>query len=104
MQQRFRGVTSASGVPATNPRKIEGWVAASGDKMSGEGQSVPSSEAPMIYRAWINQPSEHQPLHKLHSSCCIVEDNGGQIVRLWFCYGHVHSMEADRLCITRVNI
>ena len=58
----------------------------------------------MIYRAWINQPSTLQSLHHLHGVKCIVEDNGGSSVRLYFTEGAVHSMEALKLCISRVYL
>lgn len=59
---------------------------------------------PTIYRAWINQPSTQQPLHKLHGQCCIVEDTGGASVRLWFAEGDVHSMEALRICVSQIKL
>lgn len=56
------------------------------------------------YRAWINQPSTLQPLHKLHGTYCIaVEDRPGN-VRLYFTEGPVHSMDADPLWITEVKL
>jgi len=57
-----------------------------------------------IYRAWINQPSTKQPLHRLHGTKCIVVDNGGQSVRLYFAEGIVHSMEALRYCVSRIYL
>ena len=58
----------------------------------------------MIYRAWINQPSTLQPLHHMHGVKCIVEDNGGNTVTLYFTEGDVHSMEAFKICVSRVYL
>ena len=59
---------------------------------------------PKIYRAWINQPSTLQPLHRLHGTHCIaVEDRPGN-VRLYFTEGPVHSMDADPICISKVEL
>lgn len=59
---------------------------------------------PQIYRAWINQPSSLQPLHRLHGVTCIVEDYGDRSVRLYFTEGAVHSSEAFRECVFRVYL
>lgn len=59
---------------------------------------------PEIYRAWINQPSTLQPHNNLHGVSCIVEDDGGQSVRLYFTTGAVHSMEALRNTVSRVYL
>ncbi len=57
---------------------------------------------PIIYRAWINQPSTLQPLHALHGRVCIaVHDRPGN-VRLYFTEGETLSMDADPLCISKV--
>jgi hypothetical protein len=57
-----------------------------------------------IYRAYINQPSTLQPLHKLHGKSCIaVHDRPGN-VRLYFTEGTIHSLDADPLCISRIAI
>ena len=59
---------------------------------------------PRIFRAWINQPSTLQPLHKLHGTKCIaVEDRPGN-VRLYFTDGAIHSMDADLLCVSEVKL
>jgi hypothetical protein len=59
---------------------------------------------PKIYRAWINQPSTLQPLHRLHGTYCIaVEDRPGN-VRLYFTEGAIHSMDADPICISKVKL
>lgn len=59
-----------------------------------------------IYRAWINQPSTLQPLHSLHGKVCIVHDNdiNSRNVTLYFTEGDVHSMDASRLCVSRVYL
>ena len=58
-----------------------------------------------IYRAWINQPSTQQPLHKLHGRRCIVHDNiEDTYVTLYFTTGKVHSMIADRLSISEIYL
>lgn len=57
-----------------------------------------------IYRAKINQPSTLQPLHDRHGERCIVYDIGGEFVTLYFTEGAVHSMEASRLCISRIYL
>ena len=57
-----------------------------------------------IYRAWINQPSTQQPLHRLHGVRCIVQDDGSQSVTIWFVDGPVHSMQALRQCVSRVKL
>jgi len=53
------------------------------------------------YRAWINQPSTLQPLHKLHGQRCIAQDTGGRTVRTWFTEGDVHSMQIMRKCLSK---
>lgn len=56
------------------------------------------------YRALINQPSTHQPLHHLHGTRCIaVEDRPGN-VRLYFTHGEIHSMDADPSCISDLSL
>jgi len=61
-------------------------------------------EKPLIFRAWINQPSTLQPLHHLHGTPCIaMEDRPGN-VRLYFVEGAVHSMDADPLSISKVKL
>jgi hypothetical protein len=60
--------------------------------------------AAKIYRAWINQPSTHDPLHSLHRTVCIaVEDRPGN-VRLYFTTGAVHSMDADPAWISQIKL
>lgn len=56
---------------------------------------------PNIYRAWINQPSTLQPLHKLHGTRCIVADYGEDFFTIYFTEGPVHSMVCSRLCVSR---
>lgn len=53
------------------------------------------------YRAWINQPSTLQPLHRLHGTRCIAQDSGERSVRIWFTEGDVHSMEVLRECLSK---
>lgn len=53
-----------------------------------------------ICRAWINQPSKLQPLHRLHGTRCIAVYNRPGNVQLWFTEGEIHSMDADPLCIS----
>ena len=56
-----------------------------------------------IYRAFINQPSTLQPLHKLDGvRCIVVDDPDKDRVILHFTEGDVHSMLADRLCISQI--
>lgn len=57
-----------------------------------------------IYRAWINQPSTLQPLHRLHGTRCIVHDTGDISVTLYFTEGNTHSMTALRQCISRIKL
>ena len=57
-----------------------------------------------LYRAWINQPSQLQPLHDRHGQRCIVEDHGGPSVVLHFTEGDVHSMIASRLCVSQIYL
>ena len=57
-----------------------------------------------IYRAWVNQPSTQQPLHHMHGEHCIAQDDGQPTVRLWFTEGSIHSMQAPRECISRLNL
>ena len=59
---------------------------------------------PKIYRAWINQPSTLQPLHRVHGRYCIAEDYGLPSLKLHFVDGDVHSMTALRECIVRVKL
>lgn len=59
---------------------------------------------PNIYRAWINQPSTLQPLHRMHGRRCIAHDTGDQSVTLYFTDGDVHSMMAPRQCISRIHL
>lgn len=56
------------------------------------------------YRAWIDQPSNLQPLNAYHGKRCIVQDDGKETVRVWFTEGPVHSMEIPRLCISELYI
>ena len=53
------------------------------------------------YRAWINQPSTLQPLHRLHGTRFIAQDSGERSVRIWFTEGDVHSMEVLRECLSK---
>ena len=49
------------------------------------------------YRAWINQPSHHQPLHHLHGTpCIVVPHDTTDDVTLYFTHGQVHSMQATK--------
>jgi hypothetical protein len=57
-----------------------------------------------LYRAWVNQPSTLQPLHKLHGKYCIVHDTGENSVTLYFTEGDLHSTTALRQCISRVYL
>lgn len=58
-----------------------------------------------IYRAWIDQPSTLQPLHRLHGTRAIAVDDGDDVcVTLHFTEGSVHSMRAPRLSIRRIRI
>lgn len=57
-----------------------------------------------IYRAFINQPSASQPLHKYHARYCIALDDGNRFIRIYFTEGDTHSLIADRLCIDKVKL
>lgn len=57
-----------------------------------------------IFRAWINQPSTFDLLHKMHGTRCIVQDDGGSTVRLWFTEGPIHSIEAPRKVISKLKL
>ena len=59
---------------------------------------------PRIFRAWINQPSTLQPLHKLHGTKCIAVEYRPGTVRLYFTEGAVYSMDADPLCVSEVKL
>ena len=56
------------------------------------------------YRAWINQPSNLQPLHSEHGKRGIVRDDGGATVRVWFTEGKCHSMEVPRQCVSQLHL
>lgn len=56
------------------------------------------------YRAWINQPSTLQPLHKMHGQRCIVQDTGDRSVQVWFTEGAVHSMQVLRECLSKFRL
>jgi hypothetical protein len=61
---------------------------------------------PAIYRAWVNQPSTLQPLHRMHGMKCIVYDDhqdDGEVT-LYFTDGPIHSMQARKLWISRVYL
>jgi hypothetical protein len=57
-----------------------------------------------IYRAFINQPSTLQPLHTLNGVRCLVQDNGGNTIKVFFTSGPVHSMQIPRNCVSRLRI
>lgn len=57
-----------------------------------------------ISRAFINQPSANQPLHKLHGKWCVVEDTGKKTVTIYFTEGEVHSMVVPRLCLDIIKV
>lgn len=57
-----------------------------------------------IYRAFICQPSTLQPLHKLNGVYCIAVDNGGTTIQLFFTEGSIHSIEAPRNSISKINL
>jgi len=62
------------------------------------------------YRAYINQPSKHQPLHKLHGKFCIAVPNtlNGNIldselvIDIYFTEGPIHSMRVLKRCISPI--
>jgi hypothetical protein len=56
------------------------------------------------YRAWINQPSTLQPLHRLNGTRCIVQDTGERSVQVWFTEGDVHSMQVLRECLSKCQL
>lgn len=60
----------------------------------------------MLYRAWINQPSTLDELHKLHGKYCIVseDEKSSKFVTLYFTEGDLHSMTAPKKCINRCFI
>ncbi len=62
-----------------------------------------SQQVPILYRAWINQPSTLQPDHDLHGRYCIVADTKEPYVKIYFTEGPVHSRMIARLAISRVK-
>ena len=56
-----------------------------------------------IYRAWINQPSTAQPLHRMNGRYCIAVDDGGPDMTLYFTEGDTHSITALRQCVSKVS-
>lgn len=56
------------------------------------------------YRAWVNQPSNLQPLHDFHGKNCIVNDSGDVTVTIWFTHGPVHSIVVPRNCVSRIHL
>ena len=57
-----------------------------------------------IYRGWVNQPSTLQPLNELHGTKAIVVDDGSGSVRLYFTEGEVHSMQAPKICVSKIKL
>jgi hypothetical protein len=57
-----------------------------------------------VYRAWINQPSIHQPLHNMNGKRCIAVYESPGWVRLYFTEDAVHSTLAKTSWITRVKL
>jgi hypothetical protein len=55
----------------------------------------------MAYRAWINQPSTLQPLHKLHGTRCIVVEQYFDSVRVCFTNGDIVAMDVPTLCLSK---
>lgn len=54
------------------------------------------------YRAWINQPSTLQPDHALHGKRgIVVDDTGGDYVRIYFTEGPAFSLRIARLSISK---
>jgi hypothetical protein len=59
---------------------------------------------PKIYRAWINQPSTEQQLHRLHGVTCIAVDYGEPSLTLYFTDGDTHSTTALRQCVSKIKL
>lgn len=47
-------------------------------------------------RAWFNQPSTLQPLHRMHGIKCVVDDTKETHVTVYFSEGKVLSMVVPR--------
>lgn len=57
-----------------------------------------------LYRAWINQPSTLQPLHKYHGKVCIAYDNHTDDLTVYFTSGPIHSMTVLRECVSQIPL
>lgn len=51
-------------------------------------------------RAWINQPSTLQPLHRLHGTNVLVEWGFDDEVRIYFLNGPIESQLASKLWLS----
>lgn len=54
----------------------------------------------IVKRAWINQPSSAQPLHKLHGTNVLAVYEGYDTWRVYFLNGETISMEVSELSIS----
>lgn len=54
----------------------------------------------MIRRAWINQPSKLQPLHKLHGTNVLAERDTDRTTRVYFLNGPVFSQQVLNECLS----
>ena len=56
------------------------------------------------YRAWINTPSSFDPDHEHHGKVgIVVNDDGGDFVRMYFTEGNIFSMMIARLSISKYH-
>lgn len=53
------------------------------------------------YRAWINQPSTQQPLHKLHGKNVIVTAIDGDTAEVFFTEGGTISSRIPKLVLSK---
>jgi hypothetical protein len=53
-----------------------------------------------IERMWVNQPSTLQPLHNLHGTCVLAEEDGEGFARIWFLKGPVANQRAPWLALS----
>lgn len=53
-----------------------------------------------IRRAWINQPSQLQPLHAYNGVSLLVHDTGEKVLDAWFVSGKTVSMRVPAHCLS----
>jgi hypothetical protein len=63
---------------------------------------LPMNDRTRPYRAWINQPSTLQPLHKYHGMHCIAinDPKTRGTADIYFTDGAIISMRVDTLCLS----